>query len=151
MATTITITKAYVDAYNAMRLTFAENLPAIRFNEQTNTAEEVEVNEIGISFRAVIAQIISVRPEIADMYAQIRFANDDKRAAMLSAFVRLITKDASWEVEAKRHSAGETFEDGNIARYDGYTYNIVGVTFAPMVEAKVKPKSVEDDLAMFGF
>ena len=137
MATTITITKAYVDAYNAMRLSFAENLPAIRFNEQTNTAEEVEVNEIGISFRAVIAQI--------------RFAKDDKRAAMLSAFVRLITKDASWEVEAKRHSAGETFEDGNIARYDGYTYNIVGVTFAPAVEAKVKPKSVEDDLAMFGF
>ena len=70
---------------------------------------------------------------------------------MMSAFVRIITNGATWDVEPKKHSAGEQFEDGTVARYDGYTYHIASATFADAVEVKLQPKSVEDDLAMFGF
>lgn len=149
MATTITISKAYVDSFNNVRLTFAETLPAVRFDAVKKVAEEVQVSEISISFRAVLAQLLEVRPELADWYGQIRFAREEKRPAMLAAFVRLITNGSSWDIEPNHHSAGETFEDGTVARYDGYTYRIVSATFADAVEAKLQPKSVEDDIAMF--
>lgn len=148
---TIKITKAYVNSFKALVIGFDGELPAIKFNEQTNTAEEVKVSEITVPFRAAIAQLIAIRPELSEVYAQITFAKDDARPAKLAAFVRLITTDASYEIDAKEYKAGEQFEDGTVARYNGYSYNITGATFAPVVEAKIKPKSLEDDLAAFGF
>lgn len=147
---TITISKAYVDSFGNLKLAFAEELPAIQYDAVKKEASEVAVHEIAMHFRAVIAQLIEVRPELADIYNQIKFAKADKAPAMMSAFVRLITTGASWDVEPKKHSAGEQFEDGTVARYDGYTYHIVSATFADAVEVKLQPKSVEDDLAMFG-
>lgn len=148
---TITISKAYVDSFRNLKLAFAEELPAIQFNKATDSAEEVTVNEIAIPLRAVIAQICDARPEVADMYSQIKFAPEDKRGRMMSAFVRLIAVGAAYDVEPTRYSAGEQFEDGTVARYDGYTYHITSATFAEAVEAKLRPASVDDDLAMFGF
>jgi len=148
---TITISKAYVDSFGNLKLAFAEELPAIHYDAVSKSASEVAVHEIAIHFRAVIAQLLEARPELADVYNQIKFAKADKAPAMMSAFVRLITTGATWDVEPKKHSAGEQFEDGTVARYDGYTYSIASATFADAVEAKLQPKSIEDDLAMFGF
>lgn len=151
MATTITITNAYVGSFGNLVMKFAETLPSIKYNAATDETSEVEVKEINISLRAFINQLIEARPEVAELYSQIKLARDEKKPGLMSAFIRLMTNSATYDIDAVRHSAGETFEDGTAARYDGYTYHIIAAKFANAVEVKLKPKSVEDDLAMFGF
>lgn len=149
--TTVVVTNAYVGSFGNVVLKMNTKLPSIQYDAVTKTTAQNEIDEISISLRAFIRQLIAVRPEVADMYGQVKLAHDDKKPALLSAFIRLMTRGASYDVESILHSAGQQFEDGTIARYDGYTYNIVAATFADSVEAKLQPKSVEDDLAMFGF
>lgn len=150
MATTCTITNAYVGSFGNVVLKMDTKLPAIQYDAVSKTTEEIEVDEINISLRAFIRQLIGVRPEVADMYGQVKLARDDKKPALLSAFIRLMTRDAIYDVDAVLHSAGQQFEDGTVARYDGYTYNIVSAKFADAVEIKLQPKSLDDDLAAFG-
>lgn len=151
MATTCTITNAYVGSFGNVVLKVDGKLPSIQYDAITKTTSEIEVDEITISLRAFISQLITCRPEVSDLYSQVKLARDDKKPALMSAFIRLMTREGSYDIDAKLHSAGEQFEDGTVARYDGYTYNIVSAKFADAVEAKLQPKSVEDDLAMFGF
>lgn len=147
---TITISKAYVDSFGNLKLAFAEELPAIQYDAVKKEASEVAVHEIAIHFRAVIAQLLEVRPELADMYNQIKFMSEKDRPSAMTDFITIITTDAKWDITPKKHSAGEQFEDGLIARYDGYTYAITSVTFADDVEAVLKPKSLKDALSRFG-
>ena len=151
MATTCTILNAYVGSFGNVVLKVDSKLPSIKYDAITKTTSEVEINEITISLRAFIGQLIAARPEVADLYGQVKLARDDKKPALLSAFIRLMTREASYDIDAALHSAGQQFEDGTIARYDGYTYNIVSARFADAVEAKLQPKSLDDDLKAFGF
>lgn len=151
MANTITVTNAYVGSFGNLVMKFAETLPAIKYDAVTKETSEVEVNEINISLRAFVGQLVEARPEVAELYSQVKLARDEKKPALMSAFIRLMTNGATYDIDPVRHSAGETFEDGTVARYDGYTYHIAAARFADAVEAKLQPKSVEDDLAMFGF
>lgn len=151
MATTCTILNAYVGSFSNVVLKIDCKLPAIQYDAINKTTSEVEVDEINISLRAFIGQLIAARPEVADMYGQVKLARDDKKPALLSAFIRLMTRDAKYDIESVMHSAGQQFEDGTVARYDGYTYNIVSARFADAVEAKLQPKSLDDDLAAFGY
>lgn len=151
MATTCTILNAYVGSFGNVVLKVDGKLPSIKYDAIVKTTSEVEIDEITISLRAFISQLIAARPEVADLYGQVKLAREDKKPALLSAFIRLMTREASYDIDAKLHSAGEQFEDGTVARYDGYTYNIVSVKFADAVEAKLQPKSLDDDLKAFGF
>ena len=151
MATTCTILNAYVGSFGNVNLKLNAKVKSIHYDSIAKTASEVEVDEITISLRAFIGQLIAARPEVADLYGQVKLARDEKKPALMSAFIRLMTNGATYDIDPVRHSAGETFEDGTVARYDGYTYHIAAARFADAVEAKLQPKSVEDDLAMFGF
>lgn len=151
MTTTCTILNAYVGSFGNVVLKIDGKVPSIQYDAIAKTASEVEVDEITISLRAFIGQLIAARPEVADLYGQVKLSREDKKAALLSAFIRLMSREASYDIDAKLHSAGEQFEDGTVARYDGYTYNIVSAKFADAVEAKLQPKSIEDDLKAFGF
>lgn len=151
MATTCTILNAYVGSFGNVVLKIDGKLPSIQYDAINKTTSEVEVDEITISLRAFISQLIAARPEVADLYGQVKLAREDKKPALLSAFIRLMTREASYEIDAVLHSAGQQFEDGTIARYDGYTYNIISAKFADAVEAKLQPKSLDDDLKAFGF
>lgn len=147
---TITISKAYMDGFGNLKLTFVEELPAIQYDDVKNEAAEVAVHEIAIHFRAVVAQLIELRPELADVYNQIKFMPERERPSAMTDFITIITSDAKWDIEPKKHCAGEKFEDGHIARYDGYIYTITSATFADEVEAVLKPKSLKDALSRFG-
>lgn len=151
MATTCTIVNAYVGSFGNVNIKLGAKVKAIKYDAVTKTASEVEVDEITISLRAFINQLIAVRPEVADLYGQIKLSREDKKPALLSAFIRIMTREAVYDIDAKLHSAGEQFEDGTVARYDGYTYNIVSAKFADAVEVKLQPKSLDDDLKAFGF
>ena len=151
MATTCTILNTYVGSFGNVVLKIDGKLPSIQYDAINKTTSEVEVEEITISLRAFISQLIAARPEVADLYGQVKLAREDKKPALLSAFIRLMTREASYGIDAVLHSAGQQFEDGTIARYDGYTYNIVSAKFADAVEAKLQPKSLDDDLKAFGF
>lgn len=151
MATTCAILNAYVGSYGNVVLKLDGKVPSIKYDAVSKTASEIEVDEITISLRAFIGQLIAARPEVADMYGQVKLARDDKKPALLSAFIRLMTREASYDIDAKLHSAGEQFEDGTVARYDGYTYSIASAKFADVVEVKLQPKSLDDDLKAFGF
>lgn len=151
MATTCTILNAYVGSFGNVVLKIDGKLPSIQYDAINKTTSEVEVDEITVSLRAFISQLIAARPEVADLYGQVKLAREDKKPALLSAFIRLMTREASYAIDAVLHSAGQQFEDGTIARYDGYTYNIVSAKFADAVEAKLQPKSLDDDLKAFGF
>lgn len=151
MTTTCTILNAYVGSFGNVNLKLDAKVKSIQYNAIAKTASEVEVDEITISLRAFINQLITARPEVADLYGQVKLSREDKKPALLSAFIRLMTREASYDIDAKLHSAGEQFEDGTVARYDGYTYNIVSAKFADAVEAKLQPKSLDDDLKAFGF
>ena len=151
MATTCTILNAYVGSFGNVNLKLDAKVKSIHYDTITKTTSEVEVDEIAISLRAFISQLIAVRPEVADLYGQVKLSRDEKKPALLSAFIRLMTREASYDIDAVLHSAGQQFEDGTIARYDGYTYNIVSAKFADAVEVKLQPKSLDDDLKAFGF
>ena len=151
MATTCTILNAYVGSFGNVNLKLGATVKSVKYDAVTKTASEVEVDEITISLRAFINQLIAARPEVADLYGQVKLSREEKKPALLSAFIRLMTKEASYDIDVKLHSAGEQFEDGTVARYDGYTYNIVSAKFADAVEAKLQPKSLDDDLKAFGF
>lgn len=151
MATTCTILNAYVGSYGNVVLKIDGKLPSIQYDAVNKTTSEVEVDEITLSLRAFINQLIAARPEVADLYGQVKLTHDDKKPARLSSFMRLMTREASYDIDAVLHSAGQQFKDGTIARYDGYTYNIVSAKFADIVEAKLQPKSLDDDLKAFGF
>lgn len=151
MATTCSILNAYVGSFGNLNLKLNDKVKSIQYDAITKTASTVDVDEIAISLRSFIGQLITARPEVADLYSQVKLARDEKKPALMSAFIRLMTRDASYEIDAVLHSAGQQFEDGTIARYDGYTYNIVSAKFADAVEAKLQPKSLDDDLKAFGF
>lgn len=151
MATTCTILNAYVGSFGNVNLKLNAKVKSIHYDAIAKTASEVEVDEITISLRAFIGQLIAARPEVSDLYSQVKLARDEKKPTLMSAFIRLMTREASYNIDAKLHSAGEQFEDGTVARYDGYTYNIVSAKFADAVEAKLQPKSLDDDLKAFGF
>lgn len=151
MSITCTILNAYVGSFGNVVLKVDGKLPSIKYDAINKTTSEVEIDEIAISLRAFISQLIAARPEVADLYGQVKLAREEKKPALLSAFIRLMTREASYDIDAKLHSAGEQFEDGTVARYDGYTYNVVSAKFADAVEAKLQPKSLDDDLKVFGF
>lgn len=151
MATTCSILNAYVGSYGNVNLKLDAKVKSIHYDAITKTASEVEIDEISISLRSFIKQLIDLRPEVSDIYGQVKLARDEDKPARMSAFIRLMTRDAKYDIDAKLHSAGEDFGDGTIARYDGYTYNIVSARFADVVEAKLQPKSLEDDLKAFGY
>lgn len=125
-------------------------VPTMEYDAVSKTASEVEVDEIQLSFRAFVAQLIACRPEVAELYQMVQFAKDADKPRMLTAFVRLMTRDAVYDIDAVQHTAGEKFENGTIARFDGYTYNVSSAKFADAVEVKLQPKSLDDDLAAFG-
>ena len=125
-------------------------VPTMEYDAVSKTASEVEVDEIQLSFRAFVAQLIACRPEVAELYQMVQFAKDADKPRMLTAFVRLMTRDAVYDIDAVQHTAGEKFENGTIARFDGYTYAISAAKFADAVEVKLQPKSLDDDLAAFG-
>lgn len=151
MATTCTIINAYVGSFGNVVLKVDGKLPSIKYDAITKTTSEVEVDEISISLRSFIKQLIDLRPGVSDIYGQVKLARDEKKPALMSDFICLMTRDAKYEIDAKLHSAGEQFEDGTIARYDGYTYNIVSAKFADVVEATLQPKSLADILKAFGY
>lgn len=148
--TTVSIINTYVGSFGNLVIKIAETLPAIKYDAVTKTASEVEVNEINMSLRSFIGQLIEARPEVGELYSQVKLARDEKKPALMSAFLRLITTGAKWDITPKKHTSGEQFEDGTVARYDGYTYHIVAARFADAVEVKLQPKSLDDDLAAFG-
>ena len=125
-------------------------VPSMEYDAVNKVANEVEVDEIQLSFRAFVAQLIAARPEVAELYQMVQFAKDADKPRMLTAFVRLMTRDAVYDIDAVQHTAGEKFENGTIARFDGYTYGISSAKFADAVEIKLQPKSLDDDLAAFG-
>ena len=105
--TTVVVTNAYVGSFGNVVLKINTKLPSIQYDAVTKTTAQNEVDEISISLRAFIRQLIAVRPEVADMYGQIKLAHDDKKPALLSAFIRLMTRGASYNVESILHSAGQ--------------------------------------------
>lgn len=125
-------------------------VPTMEYDAVSKTASEVEIDEIQLSFRAFVAQLIACRPEVAELYQMVQFAKDADKPKMLTAFVRLMTRDAVYDIDAVQYTAGQKFENGTIARYDGYTYVITAAKFADAVEVKLQPKSLDDDLAAFG-
>lgn len=125
-------------------------VPDMEYDSVNKVANEVEVDEIQLAFRAFVAQLIAARPEVAELYQMVQFAKDADKPRMLTAFVRLMTRDAVYDIDAVQHTAGQKFDNGTVARFDGYTYNIIGAKFADVVEVKLQPKSLDDDLAAFG-
>lgn len=151
MTTTCTIINAKFNTFGDVLVKFDGKVPSIRYDTATKTTSEVEVDEITLSLRAFIAQLITARPEVGDMYNRVKLAPADKRSGLLLKFMYLVTLEAEYDIESVKHSAGQQFEDGTIARYDGYTHSIVGARFADGVEARLLPISLDDALAALGY
>ena len=147
------ITDAYVTRVNEraiINIKLGAKLPSMEYDAVSKTAAETEVDEIQLSFKAFVAQLIAVRPEVGELFQVVQFANNDEKARKLASFVRIVTRNATYDVDAVLHTAGQKFDNGTVARFDGYTYNIVGTKFADAVELKLQPKSLDDDLAALG-
>lgn len=125
-------------------------IPKMEYDAVSKVASEVEVDELQFSFRAFVAQLIACRPEVSELYQTVQFTKDADKPRMLTIFVRLMTRDAVYDIDAVQHTAGEKFENGTIARFDSYIYNISAVKFADELEIKLQPKSIDDDIAAFG-
>lgn len=151
MATTCSILYYRIDSFGNIVLKIDGKVPSIRYDAITKTTSEAEVDEITISLRAFVAQLIMARPEVADMYAQVKLAREDKKSGLLLLFIRFMTNNAKYDIESVRHSAGQQFEDGTIARYDGYTHRIVGARFMDSLEVKFQRKSLDEALDAFVF
>lgn len=147
------IVNAYVTTVaerTVVTMKLGTKVPSMDYDRVNKVANEVEIDEIQLSFRAFVAQLIAARPEVAELYQMVQFAKDADKPRMLTAFVRLMTRDAIYDVDVIQHSAGQQFENGTVARYDGYTYAISAAKFSDVVEVKLQPKSLDDDLAAFG-
>lgn len=147
------ITDAYVtrvDERAIINIKLGAKIPSIEYDAATKVAAESEVDEIQMSFKAFVAQLIKARPEVGEFFQIVQFANNDEKARKLASFVRIATRDAAYDIDAVLHTAGQKFDNGTVARFDGYTYNIIGAKFSDIVEANIQPKSLEDDLAEFG-
>lgn len=150
MATTCSILNYRIGSYRDITLYFDGKLPSIKYDPATKTTSEIEVDMITISLRSFISQLIIARPEVADMYNQVKLAPEDKKTNRLLLFLRFMTSDAKYDIESVLHSAGQQFEDGTVARYDGYTHHIVGARFMDALENRFEQLSIDDALAVFG-
>lgn len=147
------IVNAYVtrvEERSFITIRFNAMLPSMEYDAVSKIAAEIEVDEIQLSFKAFVAQLIKARPEIGELFQVVQFAKNEEKARKLSSFLRIVTRDATYDIDAVLHTAGQKFDNGTIARFDGYSYNIVGAKFSDIVEANIQPKSLEDDLAEFG-
>lgn len=151
MATTCTILHYTINKYGDLELLFDGKIPSIQYDVVTKTTSEIEVDKLTLSIRSFISQLIAARPEVGDMYSRVKLAPADKRTGLLLNFMYLVTSEAEYDIESVQHSAGQQFEDGTVARYDGYTHRIVGARFADGVEARLLPISLDDALAALGY
>lgn len=147
------ITDAYVtrvEERSIINIKLGAKIPSIKYDAATKTVAESETDEIQLSFKAFVAQVVKCRPEVGELFQVVQFAKNDEKARKLASFIRIVTRDAAYDVDAVLHTAGQKFDNGTVARFDGYTYNIIGAKFSDTVEARLQPRSLDDDLAEFG-
>ena len=127
-------------------VTFDSKFPAI-----DEDGADVETSELRFTLRQLIAQLTNVRPEAADLLERVNLASKSSNPTLMQAFLKVILTDASYEIDSIRYEKDDVFEDGTVAQSAGYRRDITGITFAPAVEAKIKPISLDDALSALGF
>lgn len=125
-------------------VTFDKDFPC--FDDEGNKST---TNTLRYTLKQFIALVIKNRQEMSAPMNKITLASPDQSSTMLDCFIQMVTEDATYDIDAIDYKEGDTFEDGTVAEHDGYRYDIVGIKFAPIVEANYKPRTLNDALAMF--
>lgn len=150
MGTISTLVKSYrLQSTNFGRIItidFDQDLPTI-----AEDGTDATTKSIRFTLKQLIAQIVNVRPEASDLLEKVNLASKGNNPTLMQAFLKVILTDATYEIESVAYHEGDVFEDGTVAESNGYRRNLVSVTFAPAVEAKIKPITLDDALAALGF
>lgn len=150
MATITTVVKSYrLQSTNFGRIItvdFDQELPT--FNDDGSDATTATIK---FTLKQLIGQLLNVRPEASDLLEKVNLASKANNPTLMQAFLKIILTDATYEIESIAYDKDDVFDDGTVALHKGYRRNIVSVTFAPAVEAKIKPITLDDALAALGF
>lgn len=150
MATIATLVKSYrlqsTTFGRIITIDFDQDLPTI-----AEDGTDATTKSIRFTLKQLIAQIVNVRPEASDLLEKVNLASKGNNPTLMQAFLKVILTDATYEIESVPYHEGDVFEDGTVAESNGYRRNLVSVTFAPAVEAKIKPITLNDALAALGF
>ena len=150
MATINALVKSYrLQSTNFGRIIsvdFDQEFPAI-----ADDGTDATTTSIRLTLKQLIAQLVNVRPEASDLLEKVNLATKANNPTLMQAFLKVILTDATYEIDSIRYNEGDVFEDGTVAMHNGYRHNIINVTFAPAVEAKIKPITLDDALAVLGF